>query len=221
MRVQSNCSGVRIKCIPILIDLVIKDANRAPKGGIPSVSIYSLLIGFVGFGVLLQRHVAAAQKIPTLCILVVWAIVSITERCIEHASTDPSLLISPNTRLLALGWHNGGFLDGVTIPAAARPWHGLGLAPVHGDRRVWRHHTTIKISVCLDKSCIRVEITYVLLLLVNVANLEPNIFFGQRPRGILDYILEALAVCQRCIGSTIETGAYFQALCIFLLLLVD
>lgn len=34
--------------------------------------------------------------------------------------------------------------------------------------------------------------TYILLLLVNVTDLEPNIFFGQRARGVADNIFEAL-----------------------------
>jgi hypothetical protein len=34
--------------------------------------------------------------------------------------------------------------------------------------------------------------TYVFLLLVNMANLEPDVFFGQRARGIANNVFEAL-----------------------------
>lgn len=34
--------------------------------------------------------------------------------------------------------------------------------------------------------------THVFLLLVNMANLEPDVFFGQRTRGIANDIFEAL-----------------------------
>lgn len=35
--------------------------------------------------------------------------------------------------------------------------------------------------------------TYVFLLLVNMANLEPDVFFGQRAWGIANNVFEALA----------------------------
>lgn len=36
------------------------------------------------------------------------------------------------------------------------------------------------------------EITYVLLLLMDVANLEPDIFLCKRTRGVADNVFEAL-----------------------------
>lgn len=36
------------------------------------------------------------------------------------------------------------------------------------------------------------EETYVLLLLMHMANLEPNVLFGERGRGIGDNVLEAV-----------------------------
>jgi hypothetical protein len=51
--VQSDSSGVRIQCIAVLIDLVVKYTNAAPECWVPSVTVHSLLIGFVSLGVLL------------------------------------------------------------------------------------------------------------------------------------------------------------------------
>ena len=53
VRVQADGAGIRIQRISVLVDLVIQNANRAPEGWVPAISINSLLIGFVCFGVLL------------------------------------------------------------------------------------------------------------------------------------------------------------------------
>jgi hypothetical protein len=53
VRVQAYRTGVSIKRISVLVDLVIQNANRAPKSWIPTVTIYSLLIGFICFWVFL------------------------------------------------------------------------------------------------------------------------------------------------------------------------
>lgn len=71
VRVQAYCSGVCIKCIPILIDLVIQNTNGTPECGVAAISIHGLLIGFVRFGVFLLRHVASSEKVPALRISVV------------------------------------------------------------------------------------------------------------------------------------------------------
>lgn len=46
--VEAYCTGICIKGIPILVDLVIKDTNRAPERGVAAISINGLLVGFVG-----------------------------------------------------------------------------------------------------------------------------------------------------------------------------
>ena len=58
--IQANSSGVRIKCVTVLVDLVIKHADRTPECRIAPVSVDCLLIGFVRLGVLLLRHVTSA-----------------------------------------------------------------------------------------------------------------------------------------------------------------
>jgi hypothetical protein len=53
VRVQAYCAGVCIKCISVLVNLVIQNANRAPECRVPSIAIDCLLIGLVRLWVLL------------------------------------------------------------------------------------------------------------------------------------------------------------------------
>ena len=64
--IKSDCSGICIKCIAVLVDLVIQYADGAPECRVAPISVDRLLIGFVGFGILLLGHVASAEKIPAL-----------------------------------------------------------------------------------------------------------------------------------------------------------
>ena len=71
IRVQANCSGIRIEGIPVLVDLIVKHTNGAPEGGITAIPINRLLVSFVRFRVFLLRHVASSEEVPTLSIRVV------------------------------------------------------------------------------------------------------------------------------------------------------
>ena len=53
VRVEAYGAGVCIKCISVLVDLVVQDANRAPECRVPSVAIDGLLIGLIRLGILL------------------------------------------------------------------------------------------------------------------------------------------------------------------------
>lgn len=53
VRVEAYRAGVRIKCISVLVDLVIQDADGAPESRVPAVTVNSLLVGLVCLGVLL------------------------------------------------------------------------------------------------------------------------------------------------------------------------
>lgn len=64
--VDSNGSKVRVERVSKLIDLVIQNTNRAPKGRVVAVAIYSLLICFIRIVIFLLSHVTAAKKIPRL-----------------------------------------------------------------------------------------------------------------------------------------------------------
>jgi hypothetical protein len=69
--VQANRTRVSVKRIAVLINLVIEDTNRAPEGGVATIAVDSLLVGFVCLGVLSLRHVAATEQIPALSIIVI------------------------------------------------------------------------------------------------------------------------------------------------------
>ena len=56
---------------------------------------------------------------------------------------------------------------------------------------------------------------------MDVADLKPDIFLGQGPRRILDYIFEALGTHQQLLAYSRKTSIYLQALRVLLLLLVD
>jgi hypothetical protein len=69
--VKTDCAGVRIQRIPVLVDLVVQHADRAPERWVSSIPVDSLLICLVCFGVLLLRHVASPEQIPTLRVVVI------------------------------------------------------------------------------------------------------------------------------------------------------
>ena len=63
--------------------------------------------------------------------------------------------------------------------------------------------------------------TYVFLLLVNMTDLEPDVFLCQRARWVLDDIFEALGWSQlTAVSSLLHCVSYLQALTILLLLFV-
>jgi hypothetical protein len=70
--VQANRTRVSVKRIAVLVDLVIEDTNRAPEGGVATIAVDRLLVGFVCLWVLSLRHVAATEQIPALSIIVIW-----------------------------------------------------------------------------------------------------------------------------------------------------
>lgn len=69
--VQADSPRVGIQSVPVLVDLIVEHTDGTPEGRIATIAIHSLLISFVGFGVLGLRHVASTEKIPALGIAVV------------------------------------------------------------------------------------------------------------------------------------------------------
>lgn len=57
--IEANGARVRVECIAVLVDLVIENSDRAPEGWVSPITIDSLLVRFVCFGILLLRHVAS------------------------------------------------------------------------------------------------------------------------------------------------------------------
>jgi hypothetical protein len=69
--IEANSTGVRVERVAVLVNLVIKNSDRAPEGWVSPVTIDSLLVRFVRFGVLLLRHVASTQEVPALCVVLI------------------------------------------------------------------------------------------------------------------------------------------------------
>jgi hypothetical protein len=70
--VEADGTGIGIEGVTVLVDLVVEDTNRAPEGRVATVAVDCLLVGLVCLGVFLHRHVAAAKKVPTLSVIVIW-----------------------------------------------------------------------------------------------------------------------------------------------------
>lgn len=194
IRVEADGTGVRIKCITILVDLIVKNANGAPKCWIPPVPIDCLLVGFVRFRELLLCHVASAKQIPTLRIFVVWNVVSRKQGCeIERVRTRADRLFEVFDRLFLA-------LEAVAL---------LVMQPAQLLQDLCMFRVALQdMAVCmlgtfiLDLQVVSIKPcwgripsqhhTYVLLLFVYMANLEPDIFLIQRSRRIANNIPEAL-----------------------------
>lgn len=73
-------------------------------------------------------------------------------------------------------------------------------------------------SACSDQSS--EERAHIFLLLVHMADLEPDVLFSKRSWRVGDYVLEALLEVSR-VHATLSQVSYLQTLIIFLLLLVD
>jgi hypothetical protein len=54
-----------------LVDLVVKNTNRAPEGRIATIAVDRLLIGFICLGVFRHGHVATTEEIPALSVIVI------------------------------------------------------------------------------------------------------------------------------------------------------
>lgn len=69
--VDTDRLAISIQRIPELVDLEVKQTDRAPECGIPAVPVHSLLIGLVGLAKVLLGHVATAHQVPGLRVRVV------------------------------------------------------------------------------------------------------------------------------------------------------
>lgn len=86
--VQANGARVSIECIPILVNLVVENTNRAPEGRVPAITIDGLLVSFVRLGVLLLRHVTTTQQVPALSVTLICSSVLVKyagTNCFENA----------------------------------------------------------------------------------------------------------------------------------------
>lgn len=153
--VEADGSGVGIQSISVLVDLIVQDADRAPKRGVLTIPINRLLVRFVRLGVLLLSHVAPAEQVPTLSIRVIRAdrLLEVLDGAILRLVVVALLVMQPTKLLKNLGVVGRVVEDPLV--------GGLGIVKV-------------------------------LLLLVNVTDLEPDVFLSQGTRWCADNVLEAL-----------------------------
>lgn len=82
--VQANRTGVRVERISVLVDLVVEDTDGTPECRVPPVTIHSLLVSLVRFGIFLLSHVASPKEIPALRIRVICHVLDIAlQSCLK------------------------------------------------------------------------------------------------------------------------------------------
>lgn len=64
--IDSDGTGVGIKGVTELVDVVIENTDAAPEGRVATVAIDSLLVRLVGLLVFLAGHVGTTQQVPAL-----------------------------------------------------------------------------------------------------------------------------------------------------------
>lgn len=115
VRVKADGAGVGIEGVPVLVDLVVQNTNGAPEGGVPAITVDGLLVGLVRLGVLLLRHVAAAEQVPALGVLLVGAnrLLEVLDCALLHIIGITLLMVEPTQLLENLGVVGGVLKDAV------------------------------------------------------------------------------------------------------------
>jgi hypothetical protein len=94
--------------------------------------------------------------------------------------------------LLGLGWCNCCFAGGAAIRAVVAPLRVLGLGPEPACTQPWRFRTIVRMSRATEREDLK---TYILLLLMDMANLKPDVLFVEWPRRVCHDVLETLEGC--------------------------
>jgi hypothetical protein len=155
-----------------LVDLVVEHTNRTPESRILSVTVNGLLVRFIGFGVLLLGHITSSKEVPALRILVVC-----TDRLLQILNSTILALVS--VTLLVV--QPSELLEDLRV-IGRLVQHALvgSLGTVKLREGQSRHHFQ------------GLEESYIFLLLVDMANLEPYVLLGQGTRRGANDVLEAL-----------------------------
>jgi hypothetical protein len=91
--------------------------------------------------------------------------------------------------LLGLGWCNCCFAGDAAIRAVVAPLRVLGLGPEPACRQPWHFRTIVRVSGVSESEGLK---AYVFLLLMDMANLEPDVLFVEWPWRISNDVLETL-----------------------------
>lgn len=173
-RVEPNGARVRVQRISVLIDLIVQDTDGAPEGRVTTLAVDRLLVGLVCFGILLLGHVASAQEVPALSIVLIGRdrLLQELDGALLALEATALLVVKPAKLLQNLGVTRITFQDALVS--------GLCAVVLFGSLSQ------------LDHTTMAVLRTYVLLLLMNMSNLEEDVFLTQGRRRRRDDILEAL-----------------------------
>lgn len=71
VRVEADGAGVRIECIAVLVDLVVEHTNGAPESRVATITVHRLLVRLISLGIFLLGHVASAQEVPALRVILI------------------------------------------------------------------------------------------------------------------------------------------------------
>lgn len=61
---DSNGARVGVEGVVELVDVVVKDADGAPEGGVLAIAVDGLLVSLVGLAKVARRHVGATEQVP-------------------------------------------------------------------------------------------------------------------------------------------------------------
>jgi hypothetical protein len=171
--VEADSPRVSIESIAVLVDLVVQDTDGAPEGRVAAIPIDGLLIGLIRLGIFLLRHVAATEEVPALCICLVRVdrLLEVLYRLLLAAEAGALLVVQPSELLQYLGVV-GIAVEDTHVGALSRVVLNIGLVMMPED-----------LVDCWP---------YLFLLLVHMANLEPDVLFTQGTGRVGDNVFEAL-----------------------------
>ena len=184
--VEANGSGVRIKRVSVLVDLVVQDSDGAPECRIASVTVDCLLVGLISFGKFLLCHVTATKQIPALGVLIVCGMCQTLSSEVGNGLTRADRLFKVLNRLLL-----------AAVRVALLVMEPAKLLQDFGMLRVALKYTSVSVLGALKLNDVRGvsnrrQGSYVFLLLVHVSDLEPDVLLIKGTRRIRDNVFEAL-----------------------------
>lgn len=108
IRIDPDSARVRIERVPILVDLEVQHANRAPERWVTPIAVNSLLISLVRLVILLSRHIRPTKKVPALRVRWVRlkALGEVRDSEVLGLESAAVLMIQPSKLLkdLGVGW---------------------------------------------------------------------------------------------------------------------
>jgi hypothetical protein len=179
--VEADGPRVSIQSITILVDLIVQHTDGAPEGRVATITVDGLLVGLICLGILLLRHVAATEEVPALRISLVRVdrLFEIFYCLLLAAEAGALLVVQPSELLQNLG------VVGIAVEDAHVSAFGRVILTLE--------------SVMMREDTGECQL-YLFLLLIHMANLEPDVLFTKWTGRVCNNVLEALQYSQ-LIGS--------------------